>query len=355
MFLVLAPHVGIRGAKVRIRHFAHKTTNPLPAVHNGRPIRTSNSPAIPAHHWDPSSTMRRTLSLAAARLSGPQIQPATAPHALVLQPPSYLGPNRTGWPVEGSSQGKPQRGKPVGQLPEAAQLPAHFPHGEVQPPMWGCPFATAARAWRALCRCRRLLHARRGRPTQSQGPVAHQGRDPAPCGPLCPSWDRQGTTQDGVDTDGTWEALLHLPHCFGSSPAVSCKLVFHCGTPQVRLTGGEPTLRPDLTDIIRSIPSLPPNLTINLGGFPQGTFGVRALPRSASHPMGSPSSDGCRSWSLQTLNQPPVYPMRLAVKVSAGLSHLNLSLDTLVEAKYAFLARRKGFPKVASVPPIVVW
>lgn len=79
---------------------------------------------------------------------------------------------------------------------------------------------------------------------------------------------------------------------------------------QVRLTGGEPLLRKDLPQIISSIASQP---EINSVGIT--TNGITL------------------SRHLQTL-------------VDSGLTHANISLDTLNESKFEEITRRKGLTKV---------
>ena len=79
---------------------------------------------------------------------------------------------------------------------------------------------------------------------------------------------------------------------------------------KVRLTGGEPLLRKDLPEIISSIASRP---TINSVGIT--TNGI-------------------------TLSR------HLPTLVEAGMTHANISLDTLVDSKFTEITRRKGLSKV---------
>ncbi|GAA6038820.1 hypothetical protein NBRC10512_006710 [Rhodotorula toruloides] len=81
------------------------------------------------------------------------------------------------------------------------------------------------------------------------------------------------------------------------------------GVRKIRLTGGEPTVRKDLVDVVERLGRLP--LT-SLGMTSNGV----ALPR------------------------------KLPSLVSAGLTHLNLSLDTLDPLKYELMTRRRGFERV---------
>nr|XP_051710727.1 molybdenum cofactor biosynthesis protein 1 isoform X2 [Oryctolagus cuniculus] len=82
------------------------------------------------------------------------------------------------------------------------------------------------------------------------------------------------------------------------------------GVDKIRLTGGEPLIRPDVVDIVARLHRLEGLRTI--GVTTNGINLARLLPQ------------------LQ----------------KAGLSAINVSLDTLVPAKFEFIVRRKGFHKV---------
>ncbi|CAK6447025.1 unnamed protein product [Pipistrellus nathusii] len=82
------------------------------------------------------------------------------------------------------------------------------------------------------------------------------------------------------------------------------------GVDKIRLTGGEPLIRPDVVDIVAQLHRLEGLRTI--GVTTNGINLARLLPQ------------------LQ----------------KAGLSAINISLDTLVPAKFEFIVRRKGFHKV---------
>ncbi|KAE8269484.1 hypothetical protein A4X09_0g2858 [Tilletia walkeri] len=84
------------------------------------------------------------------------------------------------------------------------------------------------------------------------------------------------------------------------------------GVSKVRLTGGEPTLRSDLGEIVESLNELRPLGLRQIGMTSNGISLHRKLP------------------SL----------------VSSGLTHLNLSLDTLDPFKFEFMTRRRGFEAV---------
>ncbi|KAG8512000.1 Molybdenum cofactor biosynthesis protein 1 [Galemys pyrenaicus] len=82
------------------------------------------------------------------------------------------------------------------------------------------------------------------------------------------------------------------------------------GVDKIRLTGGEPLIRPDVVDIVAQLHRLEGLRTI--GVTTNGINLARLLPQ------------------LQ----------------KAGLTAINISLDTLVPAKFEFIVRRKGFHKV---------
>ncbi|KAE8600253.1 hypothetical protein XENTR_v10013153 [Xenopus tropicalis] len=82
------------------------------------------------------------------------------------------------------------------------------------------------------------------------------------------------------------------------------------GVNKIRLTGGEPLIRPDVVDIVAQLRKLEGLKTIAL--TTNGINLARQLPKLKD----------------------------------AGLDVLNISLDTLVPAKFEFIVRRKGFHKV---------
>ncbi|XP_007937620.2 molybdenum cofactor biosynthesis protein 1 [Orycteropus afer afer] len=82
------------------------------------------------------------------------------------------------------------------------------------------------------------------------------------------------------------------------------------GVDKIRLTGGEPLIRPDVVDIVAQLHQLEGLRTI--GVTTNGINLARLLPK------------------LQ----------------KAGLNAINISLDTLVPAKFEFIVRRRGFHKV---------
>nr|XP_030726683.1 molybdenum cofactor biosynthesis protein 1 isoform X1 [Globicephala melas] len=82
------------------------------------------------------------------------------------------------------------------------------------------------------------------------------------------------------------------------------------GVDKIRLTGGEPLVRPDVVDVVAQLHQLEGLRTIGI--TTNGINLARLLPQ------------------LQ----------------EAGLSTINISLDTLVPAKFEFIVRRKGFRKV---------
>lgn len=82
------------------------------------------------------------------------------------------------------------------------------------------------------------------------------------------------------------------------------------GVRKIRLTGGEPTLRKDLLDIVGALSKLE--------GLEQVSMTSNGVTLSRTLPQ----------------------------LVQAGLGQVNISLDTLHEKKYGFLSRRNGFHKV---------
>ncbi|KAM6433335.1 molybdenum cofactor biosynthesis protein 1 isoform 3-T3 [Rhynochetos jubatus] len=82
------------------------------------------------------------------------------------------------------------------------------------------------------------------------------------------------------------------------------------GVEKIRLTGGEPLIRPDVVDIVGQLYRLEGLKTIAV--TTNGINLARLLPRLKE----------------------------------AGLNAINISLDTLVPAKFEFIVRRKGFHKV---------
>ncbi|KRX24347.1 Molybdenum cofactor biosynthesis protein 1 [Trichinella nelsoni] len=91
------------------------------------------------------------------------------------------------------------------------------------------------------------------------------------------------------------------------------KIVTHFakhGVSKIRLTGGEPTLRKDLTEIVGAISKVE---------------GIRQL--------GLTSNGLTLAGALRRLK-------------TAGLTHINISLDTLIEEKFAFISRQNGFKHV---------
>ncbi|NWI91890.1 MOCS1 protein, partial [Pitta sordida] len=82
------------------------------------------------------------------------------------------------------------------------------------------------------------------------------------------------------------------------------------GVEKIRLTGGEPLIRPDVVDIVGQLYKLDGLKTIAV--TTNGINLTRMLPRLKE----------------------------------AGLNAINISLDTLVPAKFEFIVRRKGFHKV---------
>jgi len=99
------------------------------------------------------------------------------------------------------------------------------------------------------------------------------------------------------------------------------KLFIKNGVNKVRLTGGEPTLRKDLADIIRGI-------TV------------------AGHEDAISGGNGVKSIGITTNGL--TLERKLPALIDAGLTHVNLSLDTLQDDKFTDITRRKGLKRVLS-------
>jgi len=82
------------------------------------------------------------------------------------------------------------------------------------------------------------------------------------------------------------------------------------GVDKIRLTGGEPTVNPDLVQIVERISAL----------------------------------DGIKTVGLTT--NALVLSKMLPQLLEAGLTHINISLDTLLDFKYEMVTRRRGFKRV---------
>lgn len=95
-----------------------------------------------------------------------------------------------------------------------------------------------------------------------------------------------------------------------------CQVALSLGIRKVRLTGGEPLLRPDLTEIIHQI-------------------------RQAFTQAGLPADIALTTNAIGLAS-------RLDSLVNAGLGRINISLDTLDPDRYFALAKRDRFPEVAT-------
>lgn len=82
------------------------------------------------------------------------------------------------------------------------------------------------------------------------------------------------------------------------------------GVKKIRLTGGEPLVRKDAADIIRELGKLPVELTITTNGTR-----IREI---------------------------------LPILITAGIKHVNISLDTLLSEKFKMITRRDAFHQVIS-------
>ncbi|XP_074204755.1 molybdenum cofactor biosynthesis protein 1 isoform X1 [Camelus bactrianus] len=102
------------------------------------------------------------------------------------------------------------------------------------------------------------------------------------------------------------------------------------GVDKIRLTGGEPLIRPDVVNIVAHL--LASARTSSL------------IPLPVVSPAQLRQLEGLRTIGITTngINLARLLPQLQ----KAGLSAINISLDTLVPAKFEFIVRRKGFHKV---------
>ena len=107
------------------------------------------------------------------------------------------------------------------------------------------------------------------------------------------------------------------------------------GVDKIRLTGGEPTVRPELNDIVGTRTN---NHILNLVHHnPQSDNLVIILGSLKNLP-------GMKTIAITTNGL--LLTRKLPQLKDSGLDLLNISLDTLVPAKFEFLTRRKGLEKV---------
>ncbi|KAK4053562.1 hypothetical protein OIV83_001730 [Microbotryomycetes sp. JL201] len=97
----------------------------------------------------------------------------------------------------------------------------------------------------------------------------------------------------------------------------TAKMFVSNGVTKIRLTGGEPTVRKDLIDIDFELTAYS---SARLGRLPLASLGM--------------TSNGI------------ALKRKLPALVNAGLTHLNISLDTLDPFKYEIMTRRRGFQAV---------
>lgn len=105
------------------------------------------------------------------------------------------------------------------------------------------------------------------------------------------------------------DEILHLARLFVQQ-----------GVNKIRLTGGEPTVRPDLIDIVRGISDLRPQGLQSIGITTNGIALKRKLP----------------------------------LLRDAGLDSLNISLDTLDRHMFEIMTRRRGESHTHTLDPIIL-
>lgn len=111
----------------------------------------------------------------------------------------------------------------------------------------------------------------------------------------------EGVQLSSSDKLLTTEEILRLARLFVSQ-----------GVTKIRLTGGEPTVRPDIIDLVRGIGELKNHGLQQLGMTSNGIALKRKLPNL----------------------------------VDAGMDSLNVSLDTLDKDMFEIITRRKGYERV---------
>ncbi|SCV67696.1 BQ2448_5307 [Microbotryum intermedium] len=106
------------------------------------------------------------------------------------------------------------------------------------------------------------------------------------------------------------------------------------GVTKIRLTGGEPTVRKDLIDVVGKSVLAARDSVLNANRRSMGLLSCAA--RLGRLPLDS----------LGMTSNGIALKRRLPQLVEAGLTHLNLSLDTLDPFKYELMTRRRGFSAV---------
>ena len=102
------------------------------------------------------------------------------------------------------------------------------------------------------------------------------------------------------------------PHLLSTPEILELASLFvEAGVHKIRLTGGEPTVRPDVLGLMTELGRIP---------------GLEEL--------------------AMTSNAVALSDRKLAKMVAGGLTALNVSLDTLVPARFEFITRRKGLERV---------
>lgn len=104
------------------------------------------------------------------------------------------------------------------------------------------------------------------------------------------------------------------------------KMFVDAGVKKIRLTGGEPTVRKDVVDVVGAC--IPPSSSQCAHHSLPARLGKLGL-----------SSLGMTSNGI-------ALKRKLPDLVAAGLTHLNISLDTLDTFQYELITRRRGFERV---------
>lgn len=110
------------------------------------------------------------------------------------------------------------------------------------------------------------------------------------------------------------------------------------GVRKIRLTGGEPTVRKDLPEVV--------------GAYSLFAASSRKIRASLTNLPMFRSLERLSALGLQSLGMTSngiALPRKLPALVKAGLTHLNISLDTLDPFKFELMTRRRGHSTVLKV------
>lgn len=110
------------------------------------------------------------------------------------------------------------------------------------------------------------------------------------------------------------------------------------GVTKIRLTGGEPMVRKGIVDIVGASPGLLAAVTDRCLSLAEADACVPPASPTSTGQLGRLKAQGLQQIGM-TSNGISLH-RKLPALVAAGLTHLNLSMDTLVPSKFPFLTRR---------------